>query len=208
MSYIINFLKGMTDFFAQYGTWGLFLNSFTESFFIVPPPDALLILMDLAAPSKAIWYAFVGTIASALGGVVGYGLGYFIGRPAFNWFFKVFKSKNSDSKAQENFEKIEQLYDQYGSWAVFFAAFTPIPYKLFTIASGILKMNLFKFFIASIIGRGGRFFLVSICLMIFGPTIKENIELVIILTTIAILIFFFILYKKRHSIIKPKQDKE
>ena len=192
----------MTDFFAQYGTLGLFLNSFLESFFIVPPPDAVLILLDLANPKSALFYAFVGTMASALGGIVGYYIGYFIGRPAFNWFFKIFKSKHSDSKAQENFEKIEALYDQYGSWAVFFAAFTPIPYKLFTIASGILEMNLWKFVLASIIGRGGRFFLVSIFLMIFGEKIKQNIELVIILTSIAILIFFIILYKKRHSIIK------
>ncbi len=202
MEYIKEMFMAMTEFFHQFGVWGLFLNSFAESFFIVPPPDALLIIMDLAKPDSALFYAAVGTIASALGGVVGYLLGKFIGRPAFNWFFKVFKSKHADSKAEDNFQKIEKLYEQYGSWAVFFAAFTPIPYKLFTIASGILNMNLFKFFIASIIGRGMRFFLVSIVLMIFGEQIKQNLELVIILTSIAILIFFFILYKKRHSIIK------
>ena len=202
MNTVIAILKGMTDFFGQYGTWGLFLNSFFESFFIVPPPDALLIIMDLALPSKALLYALVGTIASALGGIVGYGLGYFVGRPAFNWFFKIFKTSHADSKAQENFEKIEALYNQYGSWAVFFAAFTPIPYKLFTIASGILEMNLWKFFLASIIGRGGRFFLVSICLMIFGESVKKNIELTIIVLSAIVLIFFIILYKKRHSIIK------
>ena len=141
MDFIIHILKEMALFFGKYGTWGLFLNAFTESFFITPPPDALLIMMDLAVPKEAIWYATVGTVASALGGIVGYFMGKFIGRPAFNWFFKVFKSKRADSKAEENFQKIEALYDQYGSWAVFFAAFTPIPYKLFTIASGILNMN-------------------------------------------------------------------
>ena len=202
MNTVIALLKGMTDFFGQYGTLGLFLNSFFESFFIVPPPDALLIIMDLALPSRALFYAFVGTIASAIGGIIGYALGYFVGRPAFNWFFKIFKTNNADSKAQDNFEKIEKLYEQYGSWAVFFAAFTPIPYKLFTVASGILKMNLWRFFLASIIGRGGRFFLVSICLMIFGESVKKNIELTIIVLSAIVLIFFIVLYKKRHSIIK------
>lgn len=202
MNTMIAMLKGMTDFFGQYGVWGLFLNSFSESFFIVPPPDALLFIMDLANPSKALYYAFIGTVASALGGIVGYFLGFFLGRPAFNWFFRIFKSKRADSKAQENFEKIEALYDQYGSWAVFFAAFTPIPYKLFTIASGILQMNILKFFLASIIGRGGRFFLISICLMIFGESVRQNIELTIIVLSVIVLAFFIILYKKRHSIIK------
>ena len=90
MDFVIQILKDMALFFGKYGTWGLFLNAFTESFFITPPPDALLIMMDLANPKSALWYATVGTIASALGGVVGYLLGKFIGRPAFNWFFKVF----------------------------------------------------------------------------------------------------------------------
>jgi undecaprenyl-diphosphatase len=202
MEFLKDIFMAMTNFFGQYGTFGLFLNSFFESFFIVPPPDFLLIAMDLAHPHRALLYAFVGTLASALGGIVGYWIGKFIGRPAFNWFFKIFKSRHSDSKAQENFEKIEKLYDQYGSWAVFFAAFTPIPYKLFTIASGILNMNLLKFFLASIVGRGMRFFIVSIVLMIFGESIKENIELVIIATSVIILIFFVALYKKRHHILK------
>ncbi len=202
MNTIIAILKETTRFFAQYGVWGLFLNSFFESFFIVPPPDALLVLMDLALPSKALFYAFIGTIASALGGITGYAIGLFAGRPAFNWFFKLFKSKGGDGKAQENFEKIEALYSQYGSWAVFFAAFTPIPYKLFTIASGILRMNLWKFFVASLIGRGGRFFFVSICLMLFGESVKKNLELTIIALSGIVLVFFIVLYKKRHSIIK------
>ena len=202
MDFIIHILKEMALFFGKYGTWGLFLNAFTESFFITPPPDALLIMMDLANPNRALFYAAIGTLGSALGGIVGYTLGKFIGRPAFNWFFKVFKSKHADSHAEENFQKIEALYNQYGSWAVFFAAFTPIPYKLFTIASGILEMNLLKFFLASLIGRGMRFFLVSLALMIFGESVKKNLELTIIALSAIVLIFFIILYKKRHSIIK------
>ena len=78
----------MNNFFQSHGVMGLALNSFIESFFLVPPPDFLLIVMDLAQPSKALFYAFICTIASALGGGIGYGIGYWGGRPAFKFLFK------------------------------------------------------------------------------------------------------------------------
>lgn len=184
----------MTDFFKSMGIWGLALNSFVESFFLVPPPDILLVVMDLADPAKSIWYAFICTVASALGGAVGYGIGYWGGRPAFNFLFR--------KGGKEKFEAVENLYNKYGTFAVFFSAFTPIPYKVFTIASGILSMNFLKFMLASFIGRGLRFFIVSIVLMLFGEAIKQYIELFIVAVTILIVLFFVILYKKRKSLIK------
>lgn len=187
------FIK-MNDYFQAMGVQGLALNSFIESFFLVPPPDFLLIAMDLANPAKALFYALICTIASAFGGAVGYGIGFWGGRPAFNWFFR--------KGGKEKFEAVENLYNKYGTLAVFFSAFTPIPYKVFTIASGILSMNFFKFMIASFFGRGLRFFIVSIVLMLFGEAIKQYIELVIIIVTIIIILFFVILYKKRKSLIK------
>ncbi len=187
------FIK-MNDFFQAMGVQGLALNSFIESFFLVPPPDFLLIAMDLANPKKALFYALICTIASAFGGVIGYSIGYYGGRPAFNWFFR--------KGGKEKFEAVEALYNKYGTLAVFFSAFTPIPYKVFTIASGILSMNFFKFMLASFFGRGLRFFIVSIVLMLFGEAIKQYIELVIIAVTVLIILFFVILYKKRKSLIK------
>lgn len=187
------FIK-MNDFFQAMGVEGLALNSFIESFFLVPPPDFLLIAMDLATPTKALYYAFICTLASAIGGAVGYGIGYWGGRPAFNWLFR--------KGGKEKFEAVEKLYNKYGVTAVLLAAFTPIPYKVFTIASGILNMNFWKFMLASFVGRGARFFIVSIVLMLFGEAIKSYIELVIIAVTIVIILFFFILYKKRKSLIK------
>lgn len=183
----------MNVFFQSLGVKGLALNSCIESFFLVPPPDILLITMDLARPEKALWYAFVCTVASAVGGAIGYLIGLLGGRPIFNFFFR---------NKHEQFEQVETMYNKYGSLAVFFSAFTPIPYKVFTIASGILNMNFIKFFLASLFGRGARFFLVSIVLMLFGETIKQYIEWVILAVTVVIVIFFVILYKKRHSIIK------
>jgi len=184
----------MTQFFESMGIWGLALNSFIESFFIVPPPDIILAVMDLAQPSKALFYAFVCTIASALGGALGYGIGYFGGRPAFNFFFR--------KGGKDKFDAAAKLYEKYGAAAVFFSAFTPVPYKVFTIASGILNMNFWKFMIASFFGRGLRFFIVSLVLMLFGEAVKQYIELVIIVLTVLVILFYIIIYKKRKSFIK------
>lgn len=192
-------LLKMNDFFQSMGVQGLALNSFIESFFLVPPPDFLLITMDLAKPEKALWFATVCTIASALGGAVGYLIGYFGGRPVFNFLFK---------NKKEQFDGVEKMYNQYGSLAVFFSAFTPIPYKVFTIASGILNMNFIKFMIASFFGRGLRFFIVSIVLMLFGETIKQYIEWVIVAVSVIIIIFFVVLYKKRHVLSNKSSDTE
>ncbi len=186
-------LMRMNDLFQSLGVQGLALNSFIESFFLVPPPDFLLITMDLAKPQKALYYATVCTVASLFGGMVGYALGYWGGRPVFNFLFR---------NKHEQFAGVEKLYNEYGSLAVFFSAFTPIPYKIFTIASGILGMNFIKFCIASFFGRGLRFFIVSIVLMLFGETIKHYIEWVILGVTLVIIAFFVVLYKKRHFLKK------
>ena len=129
-----------------------------------------------------MYYAFVCTIASTFGGAVGYAIGYWGGRPAFNWIFR--------KGGKEKFEAVERLYAKYDVMAVFFSAFTPIPYKVFTIASGILNMNFLKFILASFFGRGLRFFIVSIVLMLFGEAVKQYIELVIIAVTLVIIAFF------------------
>lgn len=188
----------MNNWFQAMGVPGLAINSCVESFFLVPPPDFLLIAMDLAKPQQALYYATVCTIASAVGGVIGYLIGKFGGRPVFNFLFRNKKDK---------LDAVEAMYKEYGSFAVFFSAFTPIPYKVFTIASGILNMNFIKFFVASFFGRGARFFLVSLVLMFFGEAVKKYIELVIFVVTLIIIIFCIVVYKKRHSLIKVK-DKE
>lgn len=183
----------MNSFFQSMGVQGLAINSAVESFFLVPPPDFLLIAMDLAKPEKALYYASICTFASILGAAIGYFIGLFGGRPVFNYLFK---------NKHDKFDAVERMYNEYGSFAVFFSAFTPIPYKVFTIASGVLKMNFWKFILASFFGRGGRFFLVSLVLMFFGEAVKKYLELVILAVTIIIIIFCIIVYKKRHSLMK------
>ena len=190
-------LVSMNNFFQSMGLQGLALNSAIESFFLVPPPDFLLIAMDLAKPQQALYYATICTIASIVGAAIGYFIGLFGGRPVFNFMFR---------NKMDKFEAVECMYNEYGSFAVFFSAFTPIPYKVFTIASGVLKMNFWKFLVASFFGRGGRFFLVSIVLMFFGEAIKKYLELVILAVTVIIIIFCVIVYKKRHSILGNKKE--
>ena len=189
----------MVEYFQQFGIWGLALNSFIESFFLVPPPDFLLIIMDLAKPEKALWYATVCSFASILGGLIGYLIGYVGGRPVFNWIFR---------KNPEHFEKVETLYNKYGSIAVFFAGFTPIPYKVFTIASGVLGMNVWHFTVASFFGRAGRFFLVSVVLMICGEWIKQYLEIVIGVVSLIIVRFFVVLYYKGKKHVKSNITEE
>ena len=192
-----DFLVNINNWFQAMGVQGLALNSCIESFFILPPPDFLLIAMDLAKPEKAMFYAFICTLASAIGGAIGYAIGYWGGRPAFKFMFK---------KHIDKLDKVEEMYKEYGSFAVFFSAFTPVPYKIFTIGSGILKLNFWKFFSVSLLGRGSRFFLVSLVLMFFGEAVKNHLELIILVVSILILIFCIIVYKKSKKLVK-KGDK-
>lgn len=188
--------------FERYGTWGLALNSYIESFFLVPPPDFLLIAMALVKPQKALFYAFVMSIASTLGGCTGYLIGKVIGRPAFDWIIGGISRKSNSDKAQKMFEKVEEMYNKFGFMTVFLGAFTPLPYKVFTIASGILRTNFWTFTVASFFGRGTRFFMVALVLMFFGESVKNNLQFYIIGASVVIVLFFVILYKKRHHIIK------
>ena len=104
----------------------------------------------------------------------------------------------------DKLDHVEKLYKEYGSFAVFFSAFTPVPYKIFTIGSGILKMDFLKFFSVSILGRGARFFIVSIVLMFFGETVKQHLETIILLVSVIIIVFCVIVYKKSKQKFKDK----
>ena len=89
----MHFINEMGQYFQSLGVWGLCLNSFIESFFLVPPPDFLLIILDLDNPDRAMYYAFLCTIASALGGAFGYFIGRWGGRPVFDWIFSGLQKK-------------------------------------------------------------------------------------------------------------------
>lgn len=132
----------------------LALLSFSESSFFPIPPDVMLAPMVLARRERAWYLATVTTVASVLGGLLGYLIGWVlfdhIGQPIIELY-----------DAERQFETVKDWFDRYGVWVVFLAGFSPIPYKLFTVTSGLLAMALAPFILASAVGRGARFFLVA-----------------------------------------------
>ncbi|MEE2950363.1 membrane protein YqaA, SNARE-associated domain [Fulvimarina manganoxydans] len=143
--------------------------SFIESSIFPIPPDALLIPMVLADRRKWFRIALICTIASVLGAYLGYAIGAFffdlIGRPILELYGKA-----------DAFAEMSARYNEWGGWAVLFAALTPFPYKVLTIFSGVTGLNLLVFTIVSIVGRAGRFFLVAYLLKRFGAPIQSFIE--------------------------------
>ena len=140
--------------------------SFAESSFFPIPPDVMLAPMSLAKPRSALWYAFLTTLTSTLGGVFGYVIGMF--------FFALIHPYLMRFGYWDIYLQIQHYFNEWGFWIIFIAGFSPLPYKLFTIAAGALHIALLPFIIASFIGRGSRFFLVS-CLMMWGGEPMERL---------------------------------
>ncbi len=133
--------------------------SFAESSFFPIPPDVMLAPMALADPPKAWRFALLTTAASVLGGLLGYAIGLLA--------FDLVEPLLRDSGNWKHYEDVQQWFADWGFWAVFLAGFTPVPYKVFTIAAGAISMALIPFVLASLVGRGARFFLVA-ALMAWG----------------------------------------
>lgn len=134
-------------------TWYLGVLSFTESSFFPVPPDVMLAPMCLASPRRAWWFALLTTLTSVAGGLLGYAIGYFALDAVMPWL--------QDSRYWPAFQQASEWFDKWGVWAIFIAGFSPIPYKVFTVAAGALSMALLPFTLASIVGRGLRFFMVA-----------------------------------------------
>ena len=146
--------------------------SFSESSFFPIPVDVMLAPMCLADLQKAWRYAAIATVFSVLGGVAGYFIGYGAFESIQPWL--------QDSRYWSAYETSREWFDNYGVWVIFVAGFSPIPYKVFTIAAGVAALNLPVFFVASVIGRGARFFLVA-GLLVWGgekfeTTLRKYVE--------------------------------
>lgn len=143
--------------------------AFIESSIFPIPPDVLIVPMILATRQQAWLIAGVATVASVVGGLAGYGIGYFlfeeIGRPLLDFY-----------GYQDKFEVFRDYYHAWGAWIVAGAGLTPFPYKVITIASGVASLDLATFTIASVLSRGARFFLLAALLWYFGPPIRAFIE--------------------------------
>ena len=143
----------------------LILFAFWESSFFPIPPDPLLITMAVARPELGLVYAAIATLASVAGAALGYLIGNRGGRPIVERLFK-----------PDKILLAERLFQRYDVWAVTAAAFTPIPFKVFTITAGVAQLDFRRFILASIAGRGGRFFLVGGLVTIFGESIERWID--------------------------------
>jgi len=175
---------------TKYALPALFVLSFIESSFFPIPPDVLLMAICFSSPRRWMAAAFWCTVASVLGGVfgwyIGWGLWETVGQPIVHFYH-----------GESVMESVQGWYTQYGFWGILVAAITPIPYKIFTIASGVFQFNLGMLILASVIGRGFRFFLVAGLIRGFGPTIKPFLEKhfelsVILMTVVGILGIFAI----------------
>lgn len=155
----------------RHSTAALFLLSFAESSFFPIPPDVLQIALTLERRERAWYYATMSTIASVLGGAAGYLIGWGLWGAIQQFFYDYVPGFSP-----EVYQKVHDLYDQHNFWIVFAAAFTPIPYKVFTIAGGVFGIAFPMFMLASAIGRGARFFLVAALLWKFGPPIRTFID--------------------------------
>ena len=158
---------------TPYGVWALGLLSFAESSFFPVPPDVLLGPLTLGAPKKWFNFAFVCSLASVFGGILGYAIGIFLWDQIGDW---VFAHMSKVKITPENFEIFSKLYDKYDFWIVFACGFTPLPYKVCTITAGIAGINFPMFLIGSTVSRSARFFLVSGLFAKFGPTMKPFID--------------------------------
>lgn len=148
--------------------WYLAVLSYLESFILpFPPPDVMLAPMSLAKPDRAMRFATLTLLASVVGGITGYLIGAFL--------FDQVSPLLVEWGYQDKFELVMQWFDIWGFWAVLIAGFSPVPYKLFTLSAGVLSLAIIPFILASIIGRGLRFFLLAWCLARFGPAIEPKL---------------------------------
>ena len=186
---------------SAYGVFILFCVSFAESSFFPVPADPLLIALAIGNTKKSFYYAFMCTLGSDVGGIFGYMIGYFLWwtspgeySSVAEFFFNIVPGFTT-----EVFDNIKIRYETYNFIVIFTAAFTPIPYKVFSISAGAFSINLPIFIIASILGRGLRFYMISTLVWFFGDAIKAMMDkyfnlFIIILTIIFCLSYFLIGY--------------
>jgi len=183
---------------TRHGATALFVLSFAESSFFPVPPDVLLGPLALGAPKKWLRFAVACSIASVLGGILGYCIGMFLWQAIGPW---AYAHLGAIGLTEENFAKFQSWYDEYDFWIVFTCGFTPLPYKVCTISAGVARINFFGFLIASAISRSARFFIVAGLVGWKGEQIRPFVEKYfnwLSLAFVALLIGGFVVVKLIH----------
>jgi membrane protein YqaA with SNARE-associated domain len=178
-------MKAWVEGYAEkpHAAWVLFVIAFTESSFFPIPPDVLLIALAVVAPRKSFKYALICSVGSVLGGMFGYLIGL--------QFFDAIGSRIIALYGVESqYEKVRALYQENAFWAIAVAGFTPIPYKVFTIAAGAFQVSFSTLVLASAVSRPARFFLVAALFFFFGARIKEFIDRYFELLTVVFTVLF------------------
>ncbi len=170
----------------RHAPWYLGGLSFAESSFFPIPPDVMLAPMAMAKRHRAWRYAWITTIASVLGGLFGYLIGMFA--------FDLVEPLLHQAGYWERFQTAQQWFEEWGFWIVFIAGFSPIPYKVFTISAGTIGMALLPFLIASLIGRGARFFLVAGLIRWGGERMERVLKRYIDIIGIAVIVVAVVAY--------------
>ena len=174
---------------GAYAKAWLFFLSFSESSFLFIPPDILLVAILLASSRKWFYYATLTTTASVLGAVFGYAIAVF--------FFDTIGIKIIQFYNLEGYTELARsLFNDNSFWVIFTAAFTPIPYKVFVLASGFFKINFFVFLTASIIGRGLRYFIISYAIHLFGKRATSFLSRYSMALTFAVVILVLVFILK------------
>ncbi len=168
----------------RHALWALALVSFVESSIFPIPPDVLVIAMVLAARERAWRIALVCSLFSVLGGLLGYAIGALL-------FDSVGSTVLQFYGYMDRFQSFQDRYNEWGAWIVAGAGFTPFPYKVITIASGVTGLDLTVFMIASILSRGARFFILAALLWKFGPPIRAFVERYLGWLTLAFFVLLF-----------------
>lgn len=195
VSFLDNLKKWLKGKILQYAnsrhaTRALFAVSFAESSFFPIPPDFLLITILVTRARYWWYYASVTLLGSLLGGIVGYLIG-------FLFFSSVGKLIIDFYNLNEVMQSLAFKYEANAFWTVFIAAFTPIPYKIITISAGFFNISIFSFISASIIGRGGRFFIIALIMRIFGKQVSSSIyryfnifSIIFVILVVAVFLIF------------------
>jgi len=163
----------------RHALWALIAVAFAESSFFPIPPDAMLIPMSLARPDRAFRFAAWCTLASVVGGVVGYGIGALLYDSVGAWLIHLYGYG-------DNVEAFREAYAQWGAWIILLKGLTPIPYKIVTITSGFAGYNFGLFVVLSVITRGARFFVLAFLLNRYGESARHIIEKQLGLWTLAL----------------------
>ncbi|MNZ94571.1 SNARE associated Golgi protein [compost metagenome] len=180
--------QSVIDFLKDFGPWGLFFHAFVDAIIFPIPAFFLQVSLSLLNPSSAIWLATVGYIGCLLGTPVGYYLGKFMGKSVLYRFLK-----------KEWIDTVTTKFQKNGEAAILIGSFTPIPFKVFTILSGVLNFPLWRLIGYAAIGRGLKFYIVGILFYFYGKAAEgmvKDVSLYIFAIAVPITVLYLIIRKK------------